>query len=259
MKIFRNSLFFIFLLPLFSQAQSYQPGLVVNMKGDTLRGSIDYAEWDNNPKTITFKADASSAPKKMSAGDNRFFSVAVGHFAAYESYSGPISTDHVDINHLSIGRDTAVRYDTVFLQILQDGKNVKLYRYSDNQKVRYYFAAGGGAQPKELTYHIYLKDEETNGVDRTTYETAFKGQLYDAAVKAGVATPQLKDMIAKADYKEPDLLRITGAINGISEGDLTKTYGTKTKSTHLGLALIAAAVVVIVLVTEFSGIAHTSH
>jgi hypothetical protein len=259
MKIFRNSLFLVLLLPLFSRAQSYQPGFVVNMKGDTLRGSIDYAEWDNNPGTISFKDNVSATPQKLGARDIRFFSVAVGHFAAYESYSGPISTDHVDINHLSVGRDTALRYDTVFLNILQDGKNLRLYRYSDNQKVRFFIAAGNEAQPKELTYRIYLKDEETNGVDRTTYETAFKGQLYDAAVKAGMATPALKEMIAKADYKEADLLQVTNVINGISAGDTIKTYATKTKPSHLGLAIVAAAVVVVVLISEFSSVGHPSH
>jgi hypothetical protein len=258
MKIFRNFLVLMSLFPLFSLAQVYQPGVLVNMKGDTLHGSIDYAEWDNNPRAINFKANASSAPQKMGPGEIRFFSVAVGHFAAYERYIGPISTDHVEINHLSVGRDTSVRFDTVFLNILQDGKNLKLYRYSDNQKVRYFYSTTFTGIPKELTYHVYLKDEETNGIDRTTYETAFKGQLYDAAEKAGVATPQLKHMIAKADYKEPDLLRITGAINGIDEGDLTKTYGTRTKSSHLGLAILAAGVVFVALVAAFSSI-HSSH
>ena len=38
----------------FSQT-NYKPGYVVNLNGDTLRGFVNYQQWDNNPRTIAFK------------------------------------------------------------------------------------------------------------------------------------------------------------------------------------------------------------
>ena len=47
----------LFLLPLLSIAQAnYKSGYVVTLKGDTLRGYINYKEWGRNPKDIDFKA-----------------------------------------------------------------------------------------------------------------------------------------------------------------------------------------------------------
>jgi hypothetical protein len=117
-------LFLILLAPFFSAAQdNYQPGVVVNLQGDTLRGLINYSEWDNNPSSISFKPDQKSGPLKFTANDIKYFSVDVGHLAAYIKYIGPILTDNTDINHLSVGRDSSFREDTVFLKILQQGKN----------------------------------------------------------------------------------------------------------------------------------------
>jgi hypothetical protein len=56
MKYQNKLLLFFFLLPFFSLAQTnYKPGYVVTLKGDTLRGFIDYKEWIKNPKYISFK------------------------------------------------------------------------------------------------------------------------------------------------------------------------------------------------------------
>jgi len=247
MKHYRNFLLALLLLPFVSKAQVYQPGKVVNLKGDTLSGLIEYSEWVNNPRFIHFKTDAGAAVQKLTPADTRFFSVSVGHLAEFVAYTGPISTDNTDIDHLSVGLDTSSKVDTIFLKVLQDGKNLKLFSYADDQKNRFFIAPDFSHKPVELIYRIYQKDEETNAISRTVYQTDFKGQLYDAAVKAGVLTPGLKDLISKSDYNEQDLLQITGTINNISNGDLLKTNATKAKPLHIGIAIAAIAVVIYVI------------
>ena len=81
----------LFLLPLLSSAQNnYQPGFIVNSKGDTLHGFINYTEWGNNPQKISFKPEPSGCPLKFTVNDIKYFSVFVGRLAEYEKYEGPI-------------------------------------------------------------------------------------------------------------------------------------------------------------------------
>jgi len=252
MKHYRSLYFAILLLPLFSKGQIYQPGKVVNLKGDTISGLIEYSEWVNNPGFIHFKSDPNSAVQKLGPTNTRFFSVSVGHLAEFVAYAGPVSTDLTDADHLSAALDTSSKQDTIFLKVLQDGKNLKLFSYEDNQKNRFFIAPDLSHKPAELIYHAYLKSDETNGAGATVYQTDFKKQLYDAAVKSGTISPELKNLISKSDYNEQDLLQITGKINDISDGDLSKTNATKAKASHVHFAIAALGVIVVGMIVEFA-------
>jgi len=246
--------------PSFVTAQSnYQPALIVNTKGDTVRGAIDYSEWENSPKSITFKSDASGAPQKLRADEVRFFSVSVGHLAAFEGYVGPITTDNTDINRLSVTKDSSTKIDTIFLRVLQDGKKLKLFTYTDAQKTRFFIAESFAVRPLELTYRIYWNSEEANGRDRTTYETAFKGQLYDEAVKAGVMTPSLKTYISKSEYRVDDLVHITSIINGISASDETKNNKSKANPLRTAIIITGAVGVAIWVIHDFIAVGQNGH
>ena len=73
MRHFSKLFFLTLLLPLFSMAQNYQPGAVVNLKGDTLYGFINYGDWDNMPKRISFKSAQNNAIVKFSAADIKYY------------------------------------------------------------------------------------------------------------------------------------------------------------------------------------------
>jgi hypothetical protein len=238
-------------------AQSnYQPALVVTSKGDTLHGFINYGEWEGNPKSIEFKSDQAAAPQKLTAASVTFFRVAVNHLAEYEGYAGPISTDNTEINHLSTGRDTSFKTDTIFLRVLQDGKKLKLFSYTDGQKTRFFIAENFSDRPVELTYRIYWNEGEASGAAHTIYETAYKGQLYDEAVKFGVMSPSLKTAISNAEYREDDLVKIAAVINNISAGDLSKNNLRKTKPFHIVLVAVGVIAIVYWVIHDFVGAHH---
>ncbi|GAC1306910.1 MAG: hypothetical protein NVSMB24_17910 [Mucilaginibacter sp.] len=217
-------LFIAFLLPLFSIAQnSYRPAIIVNLKGDTIGGFINYSEWVNNPKSILFKDALSKSTVRLTPRDTRFFKVDVGHLAEYVRYAGPLTTDNPDFNHLREGRDSSSRMDTVFLKVLQKGPNLMLLSYSDNLKTRYFISRPPLDDPEELIYRIYYNSNVANGVDRTVYENTYKSQFYEAGVKANVMTADLKNYIQKADFNELNIINIAGKINGISKADISKT------------------------------------
>src|SRR5579862_2109683 len=138
MKYFNKLFILIFLLPIVSIAQSnYKPGYVVDLKGDTIRGFIDLQEWDSSPTAISFKPVISAPkPQKLTVSDITFFNV--DGLAIYKKYTSSISTDETNIAHLGTSRDTSYRVAPVFLKILQKGKNVALYQYTDDLKTRFY-------------------------------------------------------------------------------------------------------------------------
>src|ERR1700761_784153 len=122
MKLLKTVL--IFFLPIYAMAQSnYESGYVVTERGDTLRGFIDNRRWESNPDAVSFKKD-------INAADHQRFTIAdivsfhVGDFASYRKYTVSVSKDITDMSHIQGSRDTTFEMETVFLKILQKGKNV---------------------------------------------------------------------------------------------------------------------------------------
>src|SRR5579872_618234 len=110
----------ILLIPFVSSAQSnYKPGYVVNLKGDTLRGFIDYQEWDANPEVITFRKASDGQSTKYGVNDISSFSV--DKLEAFVRYSGRISTNPTDpgkvVTDAESKQDTGYRAATVFLKV----------------------------------------------------------------------------------------------------------------------------------------------
>ncbi|HZY39166.1 MAG TPA: hypothetical protein VFE53_21065 [Mucilaginibacter sp.] len=223
-KLLAAMLFF----PLFAAAQSnYQPGYVVTAKGDTVKGFIDYRAWDNNPVSIYFKSDLNEPAKKtFTLNDISFFNV-IG-LAAYKKFVVSVSMDITDPNKLANRRDTSFKVDTIFLKILQEGKRVALYSYTDDLKTRFYVGETPDYEPKELIYRRYI-DENTVG--NTMVENIYQKQLFAISLKYRTlddkSTAALEDPFLS--YRRDDLLKIVSRINNISQADYEKTYAQRSK------------------------------
>jgi hypothetical protein len=222
MKFFLQSALLLIILPASSYAQSnYQQGYVVTLKDDTLQGYIDNKDWDSNPTAINFKtAITDRNPQKFTVKNISFFSVGG---LSFEKYTGPISTDITNINKLSEGRDTSFRIDTVFLQILQKGKNVAFYSYSDDIRTRFYIGEKPDYIPVELVYRIYYDNNGASG-SRTVNENTYLKQLFAMANKYRVLDDDLERVIQKANYLKDDLMSIVSRINDISKSEYEKSY-----------------------------------
>jgi hypothetical protein len=178
----------------------------------------------------------------------------VGYLAEYERYEGPISTDYTELEHLHNGRDTSFRLDTVFLKVLQKGKNLVIFSYTDNLKVRYFAVDNAGGQPKELIYRVYYKSSEENTTNGQAYENTYKSQLYDAATKAGVLTENLKNYIEKAEYQENDILAIASKINGVSATDPTKNNLSRPNPINKTIAILGIIAILAATIIGFASI-----
>jgi hypothetical protein len=218
-------LILLFLFPLFSIAQkNYKPGYVITLKGDTLHGFIDYREWNNNPTTIKFKSLPDNNIRKLSAKDINYFSV--NDMAEYQRYAGPLSMDPINFASMIEERDTSFKVDTVFLELIQRGKNVALYSYADNLKVRFFIGERPDYTPVELGYKLYYDmTAVTYTHGRTVNENTYEKQLFALAEKYNTVSDALVKYITESNYKEYHLLHIVTVINEITKQKSHKKHG----------------------------------
>jgi hypothetical protein len=236
MKQLNPLLLLLLLLPTLSIAQTnYKQGFVVTTEGDTLRGFIDYKEWDLTPIIISFRTSANSGTvQSFNPGNSSYFEVT--GMEAYRSYEGTITMDKVDKDNLSYVRaDTSVRNDRVFLRKLQGGATVTLYSYKDDIKQRFFILENGESNPQELIYKRYL--QATNNA-KVVERRFYVGQLLNVARHQSILTDKLQREIEAAAYKEQDLLRVVSKLNGRSDEDTRlESKGKISSSYFTGLAL----------------------
>ena len=230
MKPLFKILILLTLLPYLSFAQrNYKSGYVVTLKGDTLHGYIDFRDWDKNPDEISFKkAITDRDVQKFTTSTISSFNIY--NIEAYEKYEGMVSMDIINISNLSEGRDTSIKQASVFLKVLQKGKNVSLFSYSDDLKPRFFVGEAHNYKPVELIYRIYLNQDAATSKARTVNQNTYMRQLYAIAQKYNVLTDTLQQDIQHMDYNKPEILKIVSKINRVSESDYSKNYSEKTKS-----------------------------
>jgi hypothetical protein len=227
----------LLLFPFFAAAQSnYKPGYVITTKGDTLKGYIDYQAWDSNPTAISFKPAIGDRDKKtFNLNNASLFSIE--KVATYKKYFCKISTDITNTNQIGEGRDTSFRLDTVFLKVLQKGKNVALYAYTDNVKTRFYIGEAPDYAPTELVFRLYY-DVSASKNGRTVNENTYQKQLFALANKYNAMDDNLTNAFQNLNYDEVGIIGIVSRINDISREEVAKKYsGHSAVSFYVGGAM----------------------
>src|SRR3569833_1922396 len=221
---------FVFLLPLAALSQSnYKPGYVVMSKGDTVKGFIDYQEWDICPDTIKFKKTLLGERSLYGVNEIGFFSIE--NMDEYKRFTVSISNAEVDPNKIEYLKDTTARTATVFLRVLQRGDKVALYAYKDKIKARYYLGTTPDFTPKELTFQTYLNRDYENAHDfqtsRTITENTFQRQLNVVAMNLNELNDKLMQYIHTLQYEQDDMLKIASKLNHIDKAAYEKTRNKK--------------------------------
>ena len=195
----------LFLKPAFVFAQSnFKPGYVVPVKGDTLRGYVDYREWNNTPLKILFKPNTLTAPANGFTVDNTL-AFGIEKLESYDRFTVPVSRQKASLTDPVPEIDTIKYWRTVFLKILVKGNNVTLYQYDDEVKTHYYIAENGN-NPDELNYWVY-QDEGVKQHRRYRIQLSILAQKYkpnDLGVER---------VISVADYEAESFIDITQRLN----------------------------------------------
>jgi hypothetical protein len=215
MKHFYKLLFItVFLSPLFSSAQSnYKPGYIITLNGDTVKGYVNYKEWDKNPSTVMFKVNNNSSDKKQYSLDN-ILAFGVNSYENYVRYIGFVSQDRPDLSSGGNGIDTSKLLDTIFLRVVNKGDNVVLFTYKDVKKVRY-FISTSQSPPIELEYHVYVEYSD-DGDKNIITQHGYRAKLINIASKYQPNNNGLIAEIQQANYTEADLYKVAAKINGLT-------------------------------------------
>ncbi|MEP2023051.1 MAG: hypothetical protein ABJH98_02215 [Reichenbachiella sp.] len=133
--------------------KNFQPGYILTLGGDTIRGQIDYRNWKINPDQINF-IDPSSIEQTFSPLEILEFGVADERYLSgivdYET-----SSTLLNFSKMSQSGQFDLASDTVFLQELFGG-NKPLYFFYNNQQ-REYFYIENNNKLELLNYKKYLK------------------------------------------------------------------------------------------------------
>jgi len=207
--IYFLSLFF--LLPFMGFSQSnYKPGYLVTSNGDTVKGYIDYKEWNENPSEFLFKRDLASAKVRYPIGDVSFF--AVTGYESYRRFTLRMTKDQTEDANLSQGIDTTTVQKTAFLKIMATGENVTLYSYADRVKRRFFLSENAGL-PFELIYHVYI---DPNGQTQVLTDYTYKVQLQKLAALYQPGDQDLVVDIQTVGYNDYSIYKIINKINGLN-------------------------------------------
>jgi len=190
-----------------AQAQkNYKPALIIKASGDTLKGYINYKEWDKNPKSIEFKPSITDA-KPISYTPAMLRSFEVVGITKYLAYIGKISADKNEFPGVPASLDTTTIRDSIFLQQTYSGKYVSMLVHTDAEKERI-FIKETDKEPVELKYHQYY-------VNSTNIQQArfFESQLVQLAEKYNPGNQNILQKVQETPFSPNNILAVLKKIN----------------------------------------------
>ena len=154
MKLFYYITLPIILLQFTANAQnSFKPGYIVTLKGDTTKGLVNYSEWSKNPDQIIFKKDAASAAVNYTKENTPAFGVE--GYGNYHLFSVRLRKyTSAPGNQISFA-DTLYINKNVYLNEIILGKKASLYKYDDGGKIQFLIDEGTST-PHELIGYVQI-------------------------------------------------------------------------------------------------------
>jgi len=214
--------------------KNYLPGFIITLTGDTIRGTLDYRNWERNPKKIGFKANGSTETIDYSPA------TIIGFGVADEIYMSAVIETEISSDKtgdLSFDPSLNIVMDSGFLQLLIRGeKNLYLFR---NRLGKEQYYTGQISAPELLVYKRYLKMQGGSSV--VVENKKYIGQLSIYLSDCQAIQPKLQNtqyqqnsleklFLAYYDcmnapllfYKKPDNVTLAfGVIAGASYTSLT--------------------------------------
>jgi hypothetical protein len=155
--------------------KNYLPGIVITQKGDTLRGFIDYLNWEKNPDKISFKAPENTKEIEFNPLSISVFSVRNEVYVsaivqAEDSHQLEYSPNQ--IKESDYDPEIKIRMDTIFLQAMFQGTKNLYYSYDKKGKTQFYIKQYPDFEL--LMYKKYLK----NNTDKINANTSSPVSVY---------------------------------------------------------------------------------
>ncbi|MES2454764.1 MAG: hypothetical protein V4594_04455 [Bacteroidota bacterium] len=207
MKHFFSWLFLA--LPLFCSAQSnYYKGYVITNAKAKLTGYVDFQGKMVNPTVVHFKKRLDGQAETYDLSDCAGY--GINGKASFERYTVNATQAYTRTSRLEVGLDTTTKRYMVFLRVLQKGKKLSLFVYTDEIKTRFYLMGEKDIEPYELLRTQYLKLNDSKIYGDYTYRTQMSDEL-NKHDNPGKYNLKKLDVL---QYEEDDLLKVVSSING---------------------------------------------
>lgn len=186
---------FLLLSTYLLEAANFQPGYIVNLRGDTLKGFIDYQDWSFNPFEITFKTGKNRLAVNYHADDLKGFGVMERQYVAT-----PVQKEVSPFRDGALEKDPNLHLvtDTVFLQVLIGGDKPLLYLKDWNDKEHFYIFEDSAYV---LLLHKTYVEYTGNNVRKEYHNMRYIGQLS----RYFWDDPSLLEKVSDTYYSRTDL------------------------------------------------------
>lgn len=210
-------------LPFAVQAQAnFRPGYVIALKGDTLRGSLDYGSGGRSAYECRFKPDNGAAVEKYLPSQLQGYGFPHNRF--YQSRRVPAQNPVADT--------TSQR---LFLEVLVQGPASLYYLSDTNGADLYYFRSGSGP----VMPLVQLSEMVTiNGSRYTRKNPLFRTALADAFQ----ACPAVHGKVSDLPFSSTSLIRIFQQYNAcVGGGQLVSEVAAPKQRSYFLLEAVAGA------------------
>ncbi|MBJ6108016.1 hypothetical protein JAO73_03265 [Hymenobacter sp. BT523] len=153
-------------------SQTFEPGYLVLQRGDTLRGEVENAFWEEPAKTVRFRPTATARPVTYTSQQLRSVGLASGRLLRHELLTIDMDAE-TRLPYLSHRITHRPRPDSVMADVLVQGPATLLGIVLN--ETRHYFVQRPGQPRLELAAHNYLLYKD--GTERIADANNFRGQL----------------------------------------------------------------------------------
>ena len=192
-----------------SAQKNFIEGYIITLKKDTLKGLVDYREWNLNPTLIHF-TDAAGNKNIFRPDDIAGFFIPPKDYYISSHVSLDLSSfqtkDLMEYEEPKLVRDTAL-----FLMTLVKGEASLYYLNDRNNREHYYVSKAGAPLVELLLKKSYIKSSEGHTETHAYVATVklFKGQL----IVLFNDCPELKEKINNVTYSSESLIRLLTVYN----------------------------------------------
>lgn len=190
-------LFFSFCSNLVEAQENFKPGYIIKQNRDTIKGFIDYRNWDKNPFLIKFKTE-------INAQEEAFDPLSIQEFnvedEVYVSGIIKVETTPLKTDELTENAEFKIKKDTTFLQALFQGDKSLYYYRNEDKRDNFYILKGD--EYELLKYKRFIKNK--NGQKAIVENKAYLGQLTSYLDDCSTIYAE----IVHARYRQKELYRI---------------------------------------------------
>ncbi len=183
----------LLLFQIVNSQENYSPGYVINLKGDTLFGFIDYRNWKINPDKIDFKELTENKQIIYQPTDIIEFKVKD------EIYVGArvnVETSPRNTEDLNFDKAMHLQVVATFLQTIYKGRK-SLYHYFNNHKDYFYIKKDTTFELLLYKRYLYMQGENTVVNENKAYLGQLDIYFQDC--------PEIEAKLKKTAYKQSEL------------------------------------------------------